>query len=108
MLARALKMLLGVVTFVLGLAMLVGPGPGVVVALLGAGLVLSQFEVGRRLIRRLRWRMRNRWGSDRVRALERRLPREIVGHEDTTALERDVLEQEVERRRRAGRRRSSR
>lgn len=108
MLGRVAKIVLGIVLSVLGAFMLVLPGPGLLVLALGVGLVLAQTNGGRRVIARARVRLRDRFGAEPVRRVERRLPREIIGTDDTTALRRDVLEQEVERRLRAARRRRGR
>lgn len=108
MLGRVAKVALGVLLTLAGVAMLVLPGPGILVTALGIGLVLAQTTGGRRVIGRLRLRARHRFGSRRVREVERRLPREIVGTADTTALEREHLAEELERRRRAAERRRRR
>lgn len=108
MLGRVAKVVLGVVLTLAGLAMLVLPGPGVLVTALGVGLVLAQTAKGRGVIGRARLRARHRFGATRVREVERRLPREIVGTQDTTALEREHLAEELERRRRAADRRRKR
>jgi hypothetical protein len=108
MLGRVLKVVLGVVLSLLGVVLLFVPGPGIPVLCLGVGLVLAQSRAGRRVILRVRVRLRDRFGTESVRRVERRLPREIVGTDDTTAMRRDVLQHEVEKRLRAARRRSRR
>ena len=103
MIARALRVVIGVVVAAAGVAMLVLPGPGLVVLALGLGLVLAQFEPGRRLISRIRLRARDRFGSQPVRDVERRLPKDVVGHQDTHEMRLDL--EEYERRRRRGKKR---
>lgn len=90
MLARVLKISLGLVLVVVGGALLVLPGPGTPLIVLGAGLVLSQSEAGRIVIARVRLWARRRFGSSPVRDIERRLPRDVVGPHDTMQLK-DVI-----------------
>lgn len=97
MLVRALKVFLGLAVASAGVAMLVLPGPGLLVTALGIGLVLAQFEPGRRVMSRIRLRARDRFGSDRVRGVERRLPRDVIGEQNTHEMRLDL--EEYERRR---------
>lgn len=99
MIARAVRVVIGVVVAAAGAAMLVLPGPGLVVLALGIGLVLAQFEPGRRLIRRIRLWARDRFGSQPVRDVERRLPKDVVGHQNTHEMRLDLEEYERRRRR---------
>lgn len=102
MLARILKVVLGVLLTIAGIAMLVLPGPGLLVMALGVGLVLSQSEPGRRVMSRVRLWARDRFGSDRVRGVEGRLPREIIGDENTRQMRINLEEYEKRRKRRQG------
>jgi hypothetical protein len=86
MLGRILRTTFGVVVTLAGVAMLVLPGPGLLVTALGVGLVLSQSEWGRGVLTRLRVWARDRFGSPRVRAVEQRLPRDIVPPAETHEL----------------------
>ena len=100
MFARAVRVLLGVAAAAAGAAMLVLPGPGLLVLALGIGLVLAQFEPGRRVISRIRLWARDRFGSEPVRDVERRLPKDVVGHQDTQQMRLDLEEYERRRKRR--------
>lgn len=100
MLARVLKVVLGVLLTVAGIAMLVLPGPGLLAIALGVALVLSQSEPGRRVMSRIRLWARDRFGSDRVRDVEGRLPREIIGDQNTRQMRIDLEEFEKRRKRR--------
>jgi len=101
-LARVLKIVLGLVLVVVGGALLVLPGPGTPLIALGVGLVLSQSEAGRTVIARVRLWARRRFGSHRTRDIERRLPKDVVGPHDTMQLK-DVIA-EADRRREEQRR----
>lgn len=83
---RLLKAFLGLLLVVAGAAMLVLPGPGTVFILGGVALMLVQWPRGRRFLARLRVRLRERFGSPRVRQVERRLPAEVCPPSDTTEL----------------------
>ena len=87
-LERALKIVLGVLVFVAGVAMLVLPGPGLLAMAGGAALAASQLPQGRRLIARVRIWARERTDPDRVRSVEQRLPSEIVPRDDTEQIRR--------------------
>lgn len=100
---RVLKVLLGLVLLGAGIAMLFLPGPGLLVMALGLGLVLSQSEAGRRVMSRLRLRARDQFGSQPVRDVERRLPREIIGDQNTTQMRLNLEEYARERRKRKDR-----
>lgn len=104
MIARIIRIVIGVAVAAAGAAMLVLPGPGLVVLALGLGLVLAQFEPGRRLISRIRLRARDRFGSEPVRDVERRLPKDVVGHKNTQEMRLDLEEYEQRRRKRRRRR----
>lgn len=103
MIARAIRVVLGIVVAAAGVAMLFLPGPGLVTTALGVGLVLAQFEPGRRAISRTRLWARRRFGSQPVREVERRLPRDVIGHQDTQEMRLDLKEYERRRRKRRGR-----
>ncbi len=100
---RVLKVIAGLVLMMVGVVLTFIPGPGVPVFALGLGLVLSQSEPGLRTLARIRLAARRRFSHDRVRAIEKRLPRDVVSH-DTTEL-RLNLEEYAERRK--GRRKRS-
>ena len=102
MIARAIRVVLGVVVTAAGIAMLFLPGPGLVVTALGVGLVLAQFEPGRRAISRIRLWARGRFGSQPVRDVERRLPRDVIGNQDTREMRLDLEEYERRRKERRG------
>lgn len=102
MLNRMLKVLVGIVLAVAGAFLGLVPGaPGFPLVFLGVGLVLAQSEPGRRVIKRVRLRARDRFGSDRVRRMEARFPQEVVGPQDTEQLRIDLAEYERIRRRRS-------
>ncbi|HSK22079.1 MAG TPA: PGPGW domain-containing protein [Egicoccus sp.] len=86
MLARVLKAGLGVLLMIAGVAMLVLPGPGLLAIAGGAALVLSQSPNGQRTLARLRVRMRDRYGSPRVRRVEARIPDEVCPPVETREL----------------------
>ena len=86
MVQRLLKMALGVVLVVAGIAMLLLPGPGVVTIAAGIALFLSQLPRGQRLLARLRVRLRERYGSARVRRVEDRMPKEVFPPHGTAEL----------------------
>jgi hypothetical protein len=98
---------------VLGLLLVVGGAlfgalpvlPGWPLVLLGIALVLSQSEPGRRTLTRLRLWARHRFEPDRVRDVERRLPREVIGDQNTTQMRLDLVEHERRRQERRRRRR---
>lgn len=100
---RVLKVLLGLVISAAGVAMLFLPGPGLLVLALGIGLVLAQSEPGTRVMSRIRLWARGKFGSQRVRDVEARLPKEVVGDQNTTQMRLDL--EEYERRRKRERRR---
>jgi hypothetical protein len=83
---RALKAGAGVLLIVAGTAMLVLPGPGLLAIAAGAALVLSQWPRGRRLLARIRVRLRDRYGSRRVRRIEARIPDEVCPPSATAEL----------------------
>lgn len=99
MLVRTLKVLLGLAVTAVGIALLVLPGPGLLVTALGIGLVLAQSSPGRRVISRIRLWARSRFGSQPVRDVERRLPRDVIGDQNTHEMRLD-LEEYARRRRR--------
>lgn len=86
MMQRLLKAGLGLLLMIAGVAMLVLPGPGLLVIALGSGLVLAQWPRGRRWLARLRVWLRGRYGSPRIRGVESRLPKEIFPPADTVDL----------------------
>lgn len=102
--------------FVIGLLLLAGgialaflPGPGFPLVFLGLAFVLSASEPGRRMLKRVRLWARERFGSERVREMEDRLPRDVIGHEDTTQMRMDLVEYEKRKASgRGGRRRRDR
>ena len=104
---RVVKVVLGLLLVVAGVVLGALPVlPGWPLVALGIALVLSQSEPGRRVLTRMRLWARGRFGSDRVREVERRLPREVIGDQDTTQMRLDLVEHERRRReRRRGRRR---
>lgn len=104
MIGRAIRVVLGVAVTVAGIAMLFLPGPGLVVTALGVGLVLAQFAPGRRAISRIRLWARGRFGSQPVRDVERRLPKDVIGHQDTKEMRFDLEEYERRRKQRRGKR----
>lgn len=102
MIARAIRVVIGLAIAAAGVAMLFLPGPGLVTTALGVGLVLAQFEPGRRVISRIRLWARGRYGSQPVRDVERRLPRDVIGEQNTKEMRLDL--EEYERRRQQRRR----
>jgi hypothetical protein len=74
---RVVKIVLGVLLVAAGIAMLVLPGPGLLFIAGGVALILSQWQRGRRSLARVRVRMRDRYGSPRVRQVESRIPNEV-------------------------------
>jgi hypothetical protein len=84
--ARVLRIVLGVVLVIAGIAMLVLPGPGLLSIAGGVALILSQWPRGRRFLASLRVRSRDRYGSHRVRRVEARLPNEVCPPAETTEL----------------------
>lgn len=92
MFARTIRVVIGIVVTVAGIAMLFLPGPGLVATALGVGLVLAQFEPGRRVISRIRLWARGRYGSQPVRDVERRLPRDVIGEQNTHEMRLDLEE----------------
>jgi hypothetical protein len=85
-LARVLKVGLGVLLVVAGVAMLVLPGPGLLTIAVGVALMLSQWPRGRRTLARLRVRLRDRYGSPRVRRFESCIPDEVCPPHATAEL----------------------
>jgi hypothetical protein len=85
-LARVVKIVVGVVLVVAGVAMLVLPGPGLLSIAGGVALILSQWPRGRRFLASLRVRLRERYGSHRVRRVEAKLPNEVCPPAETTEL----------------------
>jgi hypothetical protein len=83
---RIAKVVSGLVLVVAGVAMLVLPGPGLLTIALGVALVLSQSAGGQRLLARLRVGLRERYGSHRVRRVERCLPDEVCPPNATAEL----------------------
>ncbi|MEX1178298.1 MAG: PGPGW domain-containing protein [Nitriliruptor sp.] len=83
---RLLKAGFGVLLTVAGVAMLVLPGPGLLVIGAGVALTLSQWPAGRRLLARVRLRMRERFGSPRVRKVESRIPDTVCPPDQTAQL----------------------
>ena len=111
MLSRVIKVVVGLRLGVVGAAFGALPVlPGWPLVFLGVGLVLAQSELGRHALRRIRLWARSRFGSERVREVERRLPREVLGDHDTQQMRLDVVEWERRRReqRTQGRRRERR
>jgi hypothetical protein len=86
LLMRALKVVLGVLLVLAGVVMLVLPGPGLLAIVGGAALVLSQSPRGQRWLARLRVRLRDRYGSPRVRRIEARIPNEVCPPNETAEL----------------------
>ena len=105
MLARVLKVLLGLAMVVLGLALSPLPGPWTIpLVATGIALVLAQSTPGRRVLARVRLWARDRFGSERVREVEKRMPRDVVS-QDTQQMRLDLEEYERRRRRQRRRRR---
>lgn len=96
MLEMLAKVVLGVVLVATGIVMLVIPGPGLLVIAIGLALVLSQFDWGERVLARVRVWLRHRFGSPRVQAFERRMPREMFPPADTAELRLKALRRRLE------------
>jgi hypothetical protein len=94
MVARVVKIVLGVVLVAAGIAMLVLPGPGLLTIAGGIALILSQWPRGRRTLARGRVWLRERYGSRRVRRFEACLPNEVCPPHETAIL-RAVAEAEI-------------
>jgi hypothetical protein len=86
MVMRVLKALTGAVLVLAGIAMLVLPGPGILSIAIGVALMLSQWPRGRQALARLRVRLRDRYGSPRVRKVESRIPNEVCPPVETAEL----------------------
>lgn len=86
MVTRWLKAGLGALLVIVGVALLVLPGPGLVFLAAGVALMLSQWPRGQRTLARLRLRLRERYGSTRVRRVEAHLPEEVCPPIETTEL----------------------
>lgn len=100
MLARLLRGLLGVVLILTGLALSPLPGPWTIpLVATGTALVLAQSTPGRRVLARVRLWARDRFGSERVREVERRMPRDVVS-QDTQEMRLNLEEYEKRRKRR--------
>lgn len=100
MLARVLRGLLGVVLVLVGLALSPLPGPWTIpLVATGTALVLAQSTPGRRVLARVRLWARDRFGSERVREVERRMPRDVVS-QDTQEMRLNLEEYEKRRKRR--------
>lgn len=97
MFARVLKALLGLAMIVAGILLSPVPGPwSIPLVATGLGLVLAQSTPGRRVLARVRLWARDRFGSHRVREVEKRMPRDVVA-QDTQQMKLDL--EEYERRR---------
>ena len=96
MLEMLAKVVLGVVLVAAGVVMLVMPGPGLLVIAIGLALVLSQFDWGERVLARVRVWLRGRFGSPRVQAFERRMPREMFPPADTEELRLKALRRRLD------------
>lgn len=83
---RAFKVVIGVLLVLAGIAMLVLPGPGLLSIACGTALVLAQTPGGRRVLARSRLRLRERYGSPRVRRVEARIPNEVCPPTETSEL----------------------
>lgn len=83
MIRKVVRIASGIVLILIGIPMLVLPGPGLAFIIAGVALVLSQFIVGRRVIARVRVWARDRFGSAPVHTVERRLPRTVVPDDPT-------------------------
>lgn len=105
MFARVLRGLLGLAMVVAGILLAPVPGPwSIPLVAAGIGLVLAQSRPGRRVLARVRLWARDRFGSHRVREVEKRMPRDVV-RQDTQEMRLDLEEYERRRRRkRDGRR----
>jgi hypothetical protein len=86
MVLRVLKAVIGAVLVLAGIAMLVLPGPGILSIAIGVALMLSQWPRGRQALARLRVRLRDRYGSPRVRKVESRIPNEVCPPVETAEL----------------------
>jgi len=84
---RLYKAAIGLLLVLAGVAMLVLPGPGLLTIALGVALMLSQWPRGRQLLAALRLRLRNRYGSRRVRRVEACLPDEVCPPAETMELQ---------------------
>lgn len=103
MAGRVVKVVVGVLLVAGGIALGAVPlAPGFPLIILGVATILSQSEPGRRVIKRGRLWARERFGSERVREVERKLPSEVIGEQDTHQMRIDL--DEYERRREAMRR----
>lgn len=101
MLARVLKALLGLGMVALGVALAPLPGPwSIPLVATGIALVLAQSTPGRRVLARVRLWARDRFGHDRVREVEKRMPKDVVS-QDTQQMRLD-LEEYAKRRREQG------
>lgn len=98
MVTRWLKAALGALLVIVGVVMLVLPGPGVLAIAAGVALMLSQWPRGRRTLARLRLWLRERYGSPRVHQVEAHLPDEVCPPIETTEL-RAVAEAPTDERR---------
>ncbi len=96
MLEMLAKVVLGVVLVAAGVVMLVVPGPGLLVIAIGLALILSQFDWGERVLARVRVWLRHRFGSPRVRAFEKRMPREMFPPASTEELRLKGLRRRLE------------
>lgn len=56
----------GIVVVLVGLALLVLPGPGILVTLMGVGILATEYEIFRALLQRLRARARTVVHRDRA------------------------------------------
>lgn len=104
MLARVLRGLLGVGMVIAGILLSPVPGPwSIPLVATGVGLVLAQSTPGRRVLARVRLWARDRFGSDRVRQVEKRMPKDVVS-QNTQQMKLDLEEyrrrRERERRKR--------
>jgi hypothetical protein len=103
-LMRLLKVTAGLVLMMVGVVLTFMPGPGVPVFAVGLGLVLSQSKPGLRTLARIRLAARRRFSPERIQAIEKRLPRDVVSH-DTVQLRLNLEEYAASRK---ARRRSRR
>jgi hypothetical protein len=83
---RLLEAGLGLLLVLAGIAMLALPGPGWLSIAFGVALTLSQWPRGRRALAGLRVRLRERYGSPRVRRIEARIPNEVCPPSATAEL----------------------
>lgn len=99
MFARVLKAFLGLGMIALGIALAPLPGPwSIPLVGTGLGLVLAQSDPGRRVLSRFRLWARDKFGSERVREVEKRMPKDVV-RQNTQQMRLDL--EEYEKRRRA-------